>query len=131
MYSIPKEGMLENLKRLDIVMIDEDGQGLYFIEVKWVGTSIHPSGKDFGTEYKAKPRIVPDAFKQSTEYITELLAENIDVKLGYLAVFDARNETLPDTGVGMSIDKIPEKDRPSFYKHIKIDDFRVINEHPN
>lgn len=130
-FFVPKEGMLENLKRLDIVMIDEDGQGLYFIEVKWVGISIHSSGKDFGTEYKAKPRIVPDAFKQSAGYITELLADNIDVKLGYLAVFDARNDNLPDTGDGMSIDEIPKKDRASFYKHIKLDDFRVINEHPN
>ena len=52
-------------------------------------------------------------------------------KLGYLAVFDARDEELPDTGLGMTIDQIPEKDRPAYYRHIKLDDFRVINEHPN
>lgn len=130
-FFVPKEGMLESLKRLDIVMIDEDGQGLYFIEVKWVGKSIHSSGKKIGTEFKAQPRITPDAFKQSAEYISELLAENVDVKLGYLAVFDARGEDLPDTGVGMSIDQIPEKHRSSFYRHEKLEDFRVVNEHPN
>lgn len=130
-FFVPKEGMLENLKRLDIVMLDEDGQVLYFIEVKWVGTSIHPLGKKIGITYDAKPRIVPDAFKQSTAYINELLTENIDIKLGYLAVFDARNEDLPDTGKEMSIDLIPEEHRTAYSRHIKLDDFRVINEHPN
>lgn len=130
-FFVSKEGMLESLKRLDIVMLDEDGQGLYFIEVKWVGTSIHPSGKNIGTSFDAKPRIVPDAFIQSTAYIKELLAENIDVKLGYLAVFDARKEDLPDTGDGMSVDLIPEEHRSAYYRHIKLDDFRVKNVHPN
>lgn len=130
-FFVPKEGMLENLKRLDIVMLDEDGQGLYFIEVKWVGTSIHPSGKKIGITYEAKPRIVPDAFKQSTAYINELLTENIDIKLGYLAVFDARDEDHPDTGKEMSIDLIPEEHRTAYSRHIKLGDFRVINEHPN
>lgn len=130
-FFVQKEVMLESLKRLDIAMIDEDGEGLYFIEVKWVGTSIHHLGKKIGTTYSAQPRIVPDAFKQSTSYITELLVEEKDFKLGYLAVFDARDEELPDTGLGMTIDQIPEKDRPAYYRHIKLDDFRVINEHPN
>ena len=130
-FFVQKEVMLESLKRLDIAMIDEDGEGLYFIEVKWVGTSVHHLGKKIGTAYSAKPRIVPDAFKQSTSYITELLAEEKDFKLGYLAVFDARDEELPDTGIDMTIDQIPEKDRPAYYRHIKLDDFRVINEHPN
>ena len=31
----------------------------------------------------------------------------------------------------MTIDQIPEKDRASYYRHIKLADFRVINEHPN
>ena len=130
-FFVQKEVMLESLKRLDIAMIDEDGEGLYFIEVKWVGTSVHHFGKKIGTTYNAQPRIVPDAFKQSASYITELLAEEKDFKLGYLAVFDARNEELPDTGIGMTIDQIPEKDKPAYYRHVKLDDFRVINEHPN
>ena len=130
-FFVQKEVMLESLKRLDIAMIDEDGEGLYFIEVKWVGISVHHLGKKIGTTYGAKPRIVPNAFKQSTAYITELLAEEKDFKLGYLAVFDARNEELPDTGEGMTIDQIPEEHRPAYYRHIKLDDFRVINEHPN
>lgn len=130
-FFVPKEGMLENLKRLDIVMLDEDGQGLYFIEVKWVGTSIHKSGKKKGLSYDAKPRIVPEAFQQSTAYINDLLSENVDIKLGYLAVFDARNEDLPDTGEEMSIELIPEEHRTAYCKLIKLDDFRIINEHPN
>ena len=130
-FFVPKEGMLENLKRLDIVMLDEDGQGLYFIEVKWVGTSIHPSGKKIGTSYEAKPRIVPDAFKQSVAYIKELLSEKVDIKLGYLAVFDARNDEFPDTGEEMTVEQIPEEHRTAYCKLVKLDDFRVINEHPN
>ncbi len=130
-FFVQKEVMLESLNRLDIAMIDEDGMGLYFIEVKWVGTSIHQLGKKIGTTYNAKPRIVPDAFKQSIAYITELLSEEKDFKSGYLAVFDARDEELPDTGADMTIDQIPEKDRSSYYRCIKLDDFRVINEHPN
>lgn len=130
-FFVQKEFMLESLKRLDIAMIDEDGEGLYFIEVKWVGTSVHHLGKKIGTTYNAKPDIVPNAFKQSVAYITELLAEEKDFKLGYLAVFDARDEELPDTGKGMSIDQIPEEHRPAYYRHIKLDDFRVVNEHPN
>lgn len=131
-FFMQKEAMLESLKRLDIAMIDEDGEGLYFIEIKWVGTSIHKSGKRIGTTYDAKPRIVPNSFIQSAAYITELLAEEKDFKFGYLAVFDAREEELPDTGTDMTIDQIPEKDRVSYYRHIKkLDDFRIINEHPN
>ena len=130
-FFVQKEVMLENLKRLDIAMIDEDGKGLYFIEIKWVGTSVHHLGKKIGTTYSAKPRIVPEAFKQSTEYITELLNEEKDFKLGYLAVFDARSEDLPDTGEGMTIDQIPEEHRSVFHRLLKLKDFRVINEHPN
>jgi len=128
---IGKEFMLESLKRLDITMIDEEGEGLYFIEVKWVGMSVHQSGKGKGTTYDAKPRIVPDAFKQSIAYIIELLAEEKNFKLGYLAVFDARGEDLPDTGEGMTIEQIPEEHRSVFYRLLKLKDFRVINEHPN
>lgn len=130
-FFIEKEVMLESLKRLDIAMIDEDGEGLYFIEVKWVGISIHQLGKKIGIEYNAKPRIVPDAFKQSTAYIIELLNEEKDFKLGYLAVFDARDKELPDTGEGMTIEEIPEEHRTEFYRLLKLKDFRVINEHPN
>lgn len=130
-FFVQKEVMLENLKRLDIAMIDEDGKGLYFIEIKWVGISVHHLGKKIGTTYSAKPRIVPEAFKQSTEYITELLNEEKDFKLGYLAVFDARGEDLPDTGEGMTIDQIPEEHRSVFHRLLKLKDFRVINEHPN
>lgn len=45
-FFVQKEVMLESLKRLDIAMIDEDGEGLYFIEIKWVGTSIHKIRKE-------------------------------------------------------------------------------------
>lgn len=130
-FFVQKEYMLESLKRLDIAMFDEDGKGLYFIEVKWVGRSIHSSGKKIGTQYDAKTRIVPDAFRQSTAYINELLSENVDIKCGYLAVFDARNGDVTDTGQDMTIEQIPEEHRSAYCRLIKLDDFRVINVHPN
>lgn len=124
-----KEAMLESMKRLDIVMLDQDGEDLYFIEVKWVGKSIHETGKKIGTSYTAS-HVMPNAFVQSASYITELIEEGVNLKIGYLAVFDARDEALPDTGKGMTIDKIPEKNRKEFYRFEKLDDFRVVNEHP-
>ena len=89
-------------------------------------------GKRIGTTYSAKPRIVPEAFIQSAAYITELLAEEKDFKLGYLAVFDAREEELPDTGTDMTIDQNTRKKIERLIIDIlKLADFRVINEHPN
>lgn len=127
---VSREVMLEDLDRLDIKLTDEMGSDLYFIEVKWVGESIHNSGQKMGTEYKAQPRIKPDAVKQVVGYIDELLKEDKNVKIGYLAVFDARKEDLEDTGTGISEDDVPESLRQHFHRFVKLPDFRVKNNNP-
>ena len=125
-----REVVLENLDRLDIELIDEGGNDFYFIEVKWVGTSIHGDGNKFGTGYEAKPRIKPNAVRQVVEYIDELLKEKRNIKIGYLAVFDAREDDLPDTGEGITEEDVPEELREHFPRFFKLKDFRVKNENP-
>lgn len=127
---VTREVTLEDLDRLDIELTDEGGQDLYFIEIKWVGESIHSSGKKPGTEYKAQPRIKPDAVKQVVGYIDELLKEDKNVKIGYLAVFDARKDDLEDTGTGISEGDVPENLRQHFHRFVKLPDFRVKNNNP-
>lgn len=127
---VSREVMLEDLDRLDIELTDENGKDLYFIEIKWVGESIHAEGNKLGTQYKAKPRINPDAVKQVLEYIDELFKENKNIKQGYLAVFDARKEDMPDTGTDISPDNYKEDIRKHFHRFVKLDDFRVKNINP-
>lgn len=125
-----REVMLEDLDRLDIELIDEGGHDLYFIEIKWVGESIGPAGDCIATKYDANTRIKPAAVKQVVGYIDELLKEKQNVKYGYLAVFDARKEDLPDTGQGITENDVPEELRKYFPRFKKFDDFRVKNENP-
>lgn len=125
-----REVVLENLDKLDIELIDERGEDLYFIEVKWVGESISQDGSKFGTEYDAHPRIRPDAVKQVVGYIEELLNEGKNIKVGYLAVFDARKEDLPDTGEGSTETDVPEEVRKYYPRFVKLKDFRVKNINP-
>ena len=127
---ISREVMLEDLDRLDIEITDEGGKDLYFIEVKWVGESIGSDGGRPGTEYKANPRIKPDAVRQVVGYIAELLKERQNVKVGYLAVFDARKDDLPDTGEGITEADVPEELREYYPRFVKLEDFRVKNENP-
>lgn len=128
-HFVDKEKMLESLKRLDIAMYDVDGSSVYFIEVKWVGDSVHKSGKKIGTQFSEN--IVAPAIIQTTNYIKELSAEGVNVKFGYLAVFDARPDVHPDTGGQFSEDMIVEEDRKYLAHFEKLADFRVVNEHPN
>ena len=86
---VHRELMLEDLDRLDIELFDETGRDLYFLEIKWVGNSIHANGDDIGTTYNARPRIVPDAIIQVLKYIRQLSIEKENIKQGYLIVFDA------------------------------------------
>ena len=123
-----REVVLENLDRLDIELIDEGGNDLYFIEVKWVGTSIHKDGNKFGTAYEATPRIKPDAVNQVVRYICKLFEAKENIKIGYLAVFDARKDDLPDTGDGISEADVPEELREYYPRFVKLKDFRVKNE---
>lgn len=125
-----REVVLENLERLDIELMDEGGNDLYFIEIKWVGESIGPQGDSIGTSYNASPRINPDAVKQVLNYIRELLNENKNFKIGYLAVFDARKNDLPDTGEGISENDVPKDLIEYFPRFIKLPDFRVKNINP-
>lgn len=122
---LSKEYILDNFTRLDIYILDELGE-LYLIEVKWVGTSIHQNGKRIGTTYNEKD-ITPNAISQTVGYLKQLHNEGKNIKLGYLAVFDARKENLNDTGIQIQKIKIDEEDNKHYRKFSKIPDFRVIN----
>lgn len=127
--TLGREHLLEDFRRLDIVIIDELGN-LYFIEVKWVGLSIHHTGQKLGTCYEQKD-INPDAVIQSVGYIEKLFNSKERINTGYLAVFDARDEDLPDTVENFDIKILEEDTKPFYSKFIKIHDFRVKNYHPN
>ena len=127
---VSREVMLEDLDRLDIELTDEGGNDLYFIEIKWLGESINSKGNNISTEYKAIPRIKPDAVRQVVGYIDELLNEKKNIKIGYLAVFDARKEDLPDSGAEISETDLPDDIRRHYPRFKKIPDFRVKNENP-
>lgn len=126
---LQKEFVLDNFKRLDIFITDEFGL-LYLIEVKWVGTSIHPSGGEIGTKYDHK-NINPDAIIQSVDYIRELQESGQNIKIAYLAVFDARDKIdLPDTFDGFDKSVFVDGMEKYFYKFRKIEDLKVQNQHP-
>ena len=127
---VTREAMMEDLERVDIELTDEVGKELYFIEIKWVGESIHANGQQFGTKYNAEPRIKPDAVQQSVGYIAQLFKDKKNIKLGYLAVFDARKDDLPDTGENISIRDLPENLQEHFHRFVKLKDFRVKNINP-
>lgn len=127
---VTREVTLENLDRLDIELTDERGNDLYFIEIKWVGESIHANGNRPGTRFDATPRIKPNAVIQVVKYIDELQKDKQNIKLGYLAVFDARKEDMPDTGTGVSENDVPENLRKYFHRFVKLRDFRVKNVNP-
>lgn len=127
---VSREVILEDHDRLDIELTDEVGNDLYFIEIKWVGESIGPAGDSIPTSFDAQPRIKPNAVKQVVEYIDKLLKEKQNIKIGYLAVFDARKDDLPDTGEGITEQDVPESLRKHFHRFVKLDDFRVKNINP-
>ena len=128
---VTREVTLENLDRLDIELTDEDGRDLYFIEIKWVGECIAANGAEISkTHFDANSYIQRNAVKQVVEYIDQLLTEKENIKIGYLAVFDARKEDLPDTGAGITSDDVPEELRKHFHRFFKLKDFRVKNENP-
>lgn len=125
---LAKEYILENFKRLDIYINDDFGE-LYLIEVKWVGVSIHANGQLIGTSYNAG-HINPKAVEQSVDYIRQLNDEGKNIKLGYLAVFDARKEDLPDTVETFDENNLLSGSQKYYTRFNKIPDFRVINFHP-
>ena len=123
-----KEYILDNFKRLDIYISDDFGE-LYLIEVKWVGVSIHAKGQRIGTSYGASD-INPAAVTQSVDYIRQLNDEGKNIKIGYLAVFDARKDNLPDTVSVFDETKLLLGTEKYYTRFKKIPDFRVINYHP-
>lgn len=127
---VHRELMLEDLDRLDIELFDETGRDLYFLEIKWVGNSIHANGDDIGTTYNARPRIVPDAIIQVLKYIRQLSIEKENIKQGYLIVFDARKTNMPDTGTNLNMKEIPDDLREYIHRFKKLNDFRVVNINP-
>lgn len=127
---VSREVMLENLDRLDIELTDEAGRDLYLIEIKWVGKSINASGDDFGVEYNSTPRINPHAVRQVIGYIDELLKDNQNIKIGYLVVFDARKDEMPDTCADVTDELLSENLKQHFARFKKIPDYKVRNTNP-
>ena len=128
---VSKEFTLNDDDRNDILVQDEAGLGIYFIEVKWVGTSIHHTGKKIGTPFNPDPKIVPEGYRQTIKYIKKLTDLSYNVKLGYLVVFDARKEDAPgDTCDGRRSDMLEDefKDYERLFR--KVPDFRVVNKKP-
>ncbi|MGH1385110.1 hypothetical protein [Kordia sp.] len=126
---LSKEYIMENFKRLDIFINDDFGE-LYLIEVKWVGISIHPLGQKVGTSYTSDD-INPNAVLQSVDYIRQLYQENKNIKLGYLAVFDARPNNSVDTVESFDETNLDESLKKYYPKFKKIKDFKILNSHPN
>ncbi len=124
-----KEFLLENMRRLDIYLYDEYGE-IYLIEVKWVGQSVHQTGKKLGTTYDSKD-ITPNAFVQALDYLEELDNKGENIVRAYLIVFDARKETLDDTGKGFDNTSLSPIQTKHFRKFEKIKDLRVSNIHPS
>lgn len=127
---VNREELLDNLDRLDIQLLDEEGRDLYLMEIKWVGESINDKGSGISTRFDAKPRINPDAVEQVLDYIQQLLKEEKNIKYGYLVVFDARKDDQEDTGVGISEETLSEEKRKYYHRFKKFNDFRVKNINP-
>ncbi|WP_345952392.1 hypothetical protein [Mucilaginibacter sp. PAMB04168] len=126
---ITKEHLLESFKRLDILITDEYGD-LFLIEVKWVGTSIHASGRAKGTTYD-QDDINPDAIVQTVNYLMELDKHKKPIKMGYLVVFDARNGDQPDTVATFDTSKLKTESARFYSRFRKIADLKVKNAHPS
>jgi len=84
-----KEDQLDSKKRLDL---RTEANGLsVFLEVKWIGRSIHQNGRKITKGYSFKS--LRDGVNQSLNYIKELNEDmNIKSPINYLCAFDAREE---------------------------------------
>ena len=91
-FNFNREILLDTNQRIDINTEDNEGN-YYFLEIKWIGKSINPDYDAEGTYYSEND-IKKDGIKQTLQYIEELHAENKLVKLGWLTVFDARQEKI-------------------------------------
>ena len=128
---VSKEFTLNDDDRIDILVQDEAGLGIYFIEVKWVGTSIHKTGKQIGLTFTPEPKVVPEGYQQTIKYIKKLSDLSYHVKLGYLVVFDARKENVTgDSGDGRRSDMLEEQYKVYERQFRKVPDFRIENKKP-
>lgn len=128
---VSKEFTLNDDDRIDILVQDEAGLGMYFIEVKWVGTSIHQSGKQIGSSFDPDPKVVPEGYLQTIKYIKKLTDLSYNVKLGYLVVFDARRDDVPgDSADGRNSDLLETSYKDYERQFRKVPDFRVVNKKP-
>lgn len=129
--SVEKEVYLLNERRTDIAIRNFSGTELSFIEVKWVGISINSKNELKPTVYNESD-ICPNALNQTLDYIRELTKDKteMNVKLGYLAVFDARTGQNRDTGTEMTEEKATEENKRFFHQFVKLDDFKVENSIP-
>lgn len=126
---INKELTLDDGRRIDISAIDKIDRGIYLIEVKWLGQSIHHEGKHLSAAFD-QSHIVPSAFNQTADYIRLLSEKGEDVKRGFLVVFDARKGENAETGYAMTMEAYTNENRPYVRKFEKIKDYKVINIHP-
>ena len=89
-YTFTIEPELGQTKRELDIYFDVSGD-LYFIEIKWLGTSINDSGTGLSTTYgnsRAKEGVT-----QTLEYIDELLnSSEKSLRHGYLLIYDARDD---------------------------------------
>lgn len=125
-----KEFLLENMRRLDIYLYDEYGE-IYLIEVKWVGQSVHQTGKKMGTSYDSSD-INPNAFIQALDYLEDLDNKGENIVRAYLVVFDARKgNNLDDTGNSFDSSLLTPVQTKHYRKFEKVKDLRVVNFHPS
>lgn len=127
-FNISKEYILKSFKRLDIYTEDENGN-FYFLEIKWIGTSISSDDSGPGTKYDNRD-INPAAFAQTLGYIEELDQMQVTVKLGYLIVFDARPNGTIDLNYQNNI-SISQNLHPYLGRFKRYSHFTVKNDHPN
>ncbi len=88
-YTFTIEPELGQTKRELDIYFDVKGE-LYFIEIKWLGSSINDKGTGISTTYGSNR--AKEGVTQSLEYIEELInTAEVSLRGGYLAIFDARD----------------------------------------
>lgn len=87
------ENELSASKRKLDIHTEVDNQ-YYFFEIKWLGSSISDCGKKIVEPYPNVNDRARKGVKQTLEYIEELInVMKVNLKAGYLVIFDARQET--------------------------------------
>ncbi|MGH1336083.1 MAG: hypothetical protein ACRBFS_08135 [Aureispira sp.] len=128
-HSVAFEYLLTNLNRLDVSIVDDLGDK-YLIEIKWVGTSIHADGHKIGTRINHS-KINPNGVIQSVQYIEQLTKQKKNIKVAFLAVFDARTDNSSGDTVASFDEEALEGNLKDYYPQFrKIPDFIVKNIHP-